>query len=55
MKDYFSSIADAIDNPAELSRLRKKYNSYKFFPVFSSFNRTVHVMKREMALNCKVD
>ena len=51
MKEYFSSIADAIYNPEELSNLRKKYKSYKSFPIISGFERTVHVMKREMALN----
>jgi glyoxylase-like metal-dependent hydrolase (beta-lactamase superfamily II) len=51
MKEYFSSIADAIGNPAELLRLRERYKSYKSFPVISGFERTVHFMKREMALD----
>ena len=51
MSDYFSSIADAIDNPTELSKLRTKYRGYKSFPVISGFDRTVHVTKREMAFN----
>jgi cyclase len=50
MKGYFSSIADAIGNPAELSKLREKYKSYKSFPIISGFRRTVHYMKKEMAL-----
>jgi cyclase len=51
MKEYFSSIANAIYNPTELSKLRKKYESYRSFPVISGFGRTVHFMKKEMALD----
>ena len=32
MKDYFSSIADAIYNPGELSKLRKKIQGLQVIP-----------------------
>jgi cyclase len=48
MRHYFSSIADAIGNPDELSKLRQVYKSYRTFPVLAGFKRTVSYLRKEM-------
>ena len=48
MKDYFSRIANALNNPQELRQLKSVYKSYKTFPRFANFARTVKVMRKEM-------
>ena len=49
MKDYFSRIANALNDPQELRQLKSVYKSYKTFPKFVNFDRTVKVMRKEMA------
>lgn len=51
MSEYFSSIANAIKKPSELSKLKNKYKSYKAFPVFAGFGRTVSRIATEMNAN----
>jgi cyclase len=48
MKEYFSSIADAISNPDDLAILRRKYRSYRTFPILATFGRTVSFITKEM-------
>ena len=49
MKDYFSKIADALNDPRELRHLKSVYKSYKTYPRFANFARSVKVMRKEMA------
>ena len=49
MKDYFSRIANALNDPQELRQLKSVYKSYRTFPRFANFDRTVKVMRKEMA------
>jgi hypothetical protein len=47
MKEYFTSIRDALDDKKELQFLRKKYTYYHSLPLMSGFDRTVAFMKNE--------
>jgi glyoxylase-like metal-dependent hydrolase (beta-lactamase superfamily II) len=53
MSEYFSSIANAIKNPSKLSKLKSNYRSYKAFPIFAGFGRTVSRMTKEMNVNLR--
>jgi glyoxylase-like metal-dependent hydrolase (beta-lactamase superfamily II) len=47
MKDYFTSIRDALDDKKELNFLRKKYTYYHSLPLMSGFDLTVKFMRKE--------
>ena len=49
MKDYFARIANTLNDPRKLRKLKSVYKSYKTFPKFANFDRTVKVMRKEMA------
>jgi len=48
MKEYFTSIRDAIGNDARLEECRKKYKGYYAMPGLSSFENTVKSIAAEM-------
>jgi glyoxylase-like metal-dependent hydrolase (beta-lactamase superfamily II) len=48
MKEYFTSIRDAIGNDARLEECRKKYQGYHAMPGLSSFENSVKVITGEM-------
>ena len=47
MKEYFTSISGAINDPQKLSALRKKYKNYSSVPGLSGFDKTVAFIKNE--------
>ncbi len=47
MKEYFSSIRDALDDKKQLQYLRKKYTHYRSLPPMSGFDMTVKYIKGE--------
>jgi cyclase len=51
MKEYFTSILQAIDSEEKLSLLKSKYARYATFPLFGSFHRTVNLIKKEVHNN----
>jgi glyoxylase-like metal-dependent hydrolase (beta-lactamase superfamily II) len=48
MKEYFTSIRDAIGNDARLEECKKKYQGYRSLPGLSSFEKTVKTITEEM-------
>jgi glyoxylase-like metal-dependent hydrolase (beta-lactamase superfamily II) len=46
MSEYFRSISEALDDPLELKRLRKRYCGYGTFPIFGHFGRTVGLLRK---------
>jgi glyoxylase-like metal-dependent hydrolase (beta-lactamase superfamily II) len=47
MKEYFSSIKDALDDTKQLKFLREKYGYYHSLPLMSGFDMTVKYLKSE--------
>jgi cyclase len=47
MKEYFTSISSAINDPQKLSALREKYKKYSSVPGMSGFGKTVEFIKNE--------
>jgi hypothetical protein len=41
MKEYFTSIKDAIGAKTKLDSLKKKYEGYQTIPIMTGFNITV--------------
>jgi glyoxylase-like metal-dependent hydrolase (beta-lactamase superfamily II) len=50
MREYFSSITNAIYGQKELSELEDKYKNYKKFPIFASFGRTTAFIRKEVTI-----
>lgn len=48
MKEYFTSIRDAIGSPKKLDALREKYHNYKGMPIMMNFNATASFIRKEM-------
>ncbi|HOD13639.1 MAG TPA: MBL fold metallo-hydrolase [Spirochaetota bacterium] len=48
MKEYFTSIRDAVASPEKLDALREKYKNYRGMPIMMNFNATVSYIKKEM-------
>ena len=46
MKEYFLSISQSIGRHDKLLELKRKYESYRTFPIFGRFNRTVKLIKK---------
>jgi cyclase len=49
MKEYFLSISQSIDRHDRLWELKRKYKSYRAFPIFGGFNRTVKLIRKKQA------
>lgn len=47
MKEYFTSIRDAVGSPEKLDALREKYKNYRSMPVMMNFNATVSYIRKE--------
>jgi len=47
MKDYFTSITEAIGNATQLDSLKEKYRNYTSIPLMSGFNKTVLFIQNE--------
>lgn len=48
MKSYFDSISGAVGDRRQLRDLKRRYKTYKGFPMFGSFRRTARFMTREI-------
>jgi glyoxylase-like metal-dependent hydrolase (beta-lactamase superfamily II) len=47
MKEYFTSIGNALADPQKLAALKKKYNNYSSVPGMSGFGKTVAFVESE--------
>ena len=48
MKQYYISITNTINSHKELMNLKHRYSNYATFPIFGSFHRTAHIIRKEM-------
>jgi glyoxylase-like metal-dependent hydrolase (beta-lactamase superfamily II) len=49
MREYFVSIAAAVDDPAELRVLRNRYQGHRAIALMSGFGKTVSAIRRQRA------
>jgi glyoxylase-like metal-dependent hydrolase (beta-lactamase superfamily II) len=47
MKEYFTSIRDALGNREKLDALKEKYGNYRGMPIMMNFNATVSFIEKE--------
>jgi glyoxylase-like metal-dependent hydrolase (beta-lactamase superfamily II) len=47
MKEYFTSIGDAVGSPEKIDALKEKYKGYKGMPIMMNFNATVSFIEEE--------
>ena len=48
MKEYFTSIRDAVGNREKLDALKEKYKNYKGMPIMMNFDATASFIRKEM-------